>query len=121
MTGRVLKLMGIVPGEESLISLLLAQSVLTGIFLGAFDISAHSLFLSVFDEKMMARAYVLSGMSGIILTLLYTWLQKKIKFRNFSVVSMAFITAMTLMLWILLMLKPFRDGLHGLFSSCWAL
>ncbi len=108
MTGRVLKLMGIVPGEGSLISLLLTQSVFTGIFLGAFDICAHSLFLSVFDEKMMARGYVLSGMSGIILTLLYTWLQAKIKFRNFSVVNLAFITAATLMLWILLTVSPAR-------------
>jgi ATP:ADP antiporter, AAA family len=72
MMSRVLKLMGIVPGEESLISLLLTQSVFLGIFLGAYDISAHSFFLAIFDEKMMARGYILSGMAGIILTSIYT-------------------------------------------------
>ncbi len=108
MKSRLFKLMGIEPGEESMISLLLTQSVFLGIFLGAFDISAHSFFLSVFDEKMMARGYVLSGMAGIILTSLYTWLQTKIKFRKFSAGNLAFITAITLILWILLLTSPDR-------------
>lgn len=106
MKSRLFKLMGIEPGEESMISLLLTQSVFLGIFLGAFDISAHSFFLSIFDEKMMARGYVLSGMAGIILTSLYTWMQTKIKFSKFSTVNLAFISTITLILWILLLTNP---------------
>ena len=83
--GRVLKLMGAEPGEESLIPLLLIRSVFLGIFLGAFDIAAHSIFLSVFDEKMMARAYVMSGLTGLGLTLLFSWLQSKTRFSSFSI------------------------------------
>ncbi|MCU0462144.1 MAG: hypothetical protein MUF36_09045 [Bacteroidales bacterium] len=106
MKDRLFKLMGIEPGEESMISLLLTQSVFIGIFFGAFDISAHSFFLSVFDEKMMARGYVLSGLAGIVLTSFYTFLQTKIQFRNFAIANLFFVTILTLILWILLIISP---------------
>ncbi len=102
----LLNLMGIEHGEESMISLLLTQSVFLGIFFGAFDISAHSFFLSVFDEKMMARGYVLSGLAGIILTSLYTFIQTKIRFSNFAIINLFFVTLLTLILWILLTISP---------------
>jgi hypothetical protein len=100
--GRVLKLMGAGTGKESSISLLLIQSVFLGIFLGAFDVTAHSLFLSVLDEKMMARAYVLSGFAGILLTALHAKLETKMKFHSLSLLSLAFITVVTTLLWALL-------------------
>jgi ATP/ADP translocase len=100
MRDRLLALLGVEPGEESMVSILLTQSVFLGIFLGTFDISAHSLFLSIFDEKMMAKGYVVSGFAGIILTSLYTTLQTRLKFRNFSVANLVFVTAFTLVLWI---------------------
>lgn len=105
MKYRLSRLLGIEPGEESLISLLLSQSVFIGIFFGAFDISAHSFFLSVFDEKMMARGYVLSGLAGIILTSLYTRLQEKIRFSSFAVLNLSFVTLLTFILWALLMIS----------------
>lgn len=100
MRDRLLALLGVEPGEESMVSILLTQSVFLGIFLGTFDISAHSLFLSIFDEKMMAKGYVVSGFAGIILTSLYTALQTRLRFKNFSVANLAFVTAFTLLLWI---------------------
>jgi AAA family ATP:ADP antiporter len=105
MRDRLFKLLGIETGEESMVSMLLAQSVFLGIFFGAFDISAHSLFLSIFDEKMMARGYVISGMAGIILTLLYTKLQTGMRFRNFAILNLIFVTSITLLLWILLLIN----------------
>jgi len=106
MRDKLLSLLGIEPGEESMVSMLLTQSVFLGIFFGAFDISAHSLFLSIFDEKMMARGYVVSGIAGIILTSLYTWLQTRMKFKNFAVINLIVITSITLVLWITLNLSP---------------
>jgi AAA family ATP:ADP antiporter len=97
---------GVESGEKSKFSLLLAQSVFLGIFIGAFDISAHSIFLSVFDEKLLARGYAASGLTGIILTLIYTRLQKRFPFRNLAILNLAFITVVTFILWILLLLKP---------------
>ena len=106
MRDRLLTLLGVEAGEESMVSMLLAQSVFLGIFFGAFDISAHSLFLSIFDEKMMARGYVISGLAGIILTSLYTGLQTRMLFRNFSILNLVFVTTLTLILWILLLVNP---------------
>jgi AAA family ATP:ADP antiporter len=106
MKERLLKSLGIEHGEESMVSMLLTQSVFLGIFYGAFDISAHSLFLAIFDEKVMARAYVVSGFAGIILTGLYTWLQARLRFKNFATTNLIFVTILSLILWIALLMSP---------------
>ena len=106
MKDRLFKLLGIETGEESMVSMLLTQSVFRGIFFGAFDISAHSIFLSVYDEKMMARAYVISGLAGIVLTGSYTWLQAKLRFHTFSVTNLIFVTLLTFLLWLAILLFP---------------
>jgi AAA family ATP:ADP antiporter len=106
MKERLFKLLGVETGEESMVSMLLAQSVFLGIFFGAFDISAHSLFLSIFDEKMMARGYVVSGLVGIILTSIYTTLQTRMAFRTFAISNLFFVAVATLLLWLLLLLNP---------------
>ena len=106
MKGRLFHLLGIEHGEESMVSMLLTQSVFLGIFYGAFDISAHSLFLAIFDEKMLAKAYVVSGFAGIILTALYTWLQARMRFKNFATSNLIFITLLSLLLWVTLLLNP---------------
>jgi ATP:ADP antiporter, AAA family len=106
MKDRLFQLLGVETGEESMVSMLLTQSVFLGIFFGAFDISAHSLFLSVYDEKMMARAYVISGLAGIMLTGTYTWLQARMHFRSFATTNLFFVTLLTFILWVALLLVP---------------
>jgi ATP:ADP antiporter, AAA family len=106
MRDRLFALLGVESGEESMVSMLLTQSVFLGVFFGAFDISAHSLFLAIFDEKMMARGYVVSGIAGIILTSLYTWFQARLQFRNFAIVNLIVVTSFTIFLWIILFLYP---------------
>lgn len=96
MENRVLKALGIRREESSVVSFLLIQSIFIGVFYGAFDISAHALFLSVYDEFMMARAYVISGMVGIVLTLIYNYFQDRMTFRAFSSINLVFITLVTL-------------------------
>ena len=97
---------GIKSGEKSTVSMLLTQSVFLGIFFGAFDITAHSLLLSVFNEKMMARGYIVSGLAGIILVSLYSWFQTRIQFRNFAVVNLFIVTTLTILAWSMLILSP---------------
>jgi hypothetical protein len=106
MKDRLFRLISIESAEESRVTMLLWQSVFLGIFYGTFDVSAHSIFLSVFDEKMLARAYVVSGFAGIILSFLYSRCHTRFQFRNFAVANLLFITAVTLILWILLLLYP---------------
>jgi ATP/ADP translocase len=106
MKDRLFTFPGVGSVQKSMVSMLLTQAVFIGIFFGAFDISAHSLFLSIFDEKMMARGYVLSGLAGIILTLLYTRMQTRMLFRNFAVMNLIFVTTLTFLLWFLLIVVP---------------
>jgi AAA family ATP:ADP antiporter len=106
MRDKLFALLGIESGEESMVTMLLMQSVFIGIFFGAFDISAHSLFLSIFDEKMMAKGYVVSGVAGIILTSLYTWFQTRMQFKNFAVLNLVIVTSLTVLLWIALIVSP---------------
>ena len=108
MRDRFFSLLGIESGEESMVSELLMQSIFLGIFFGAFDISAHSLFLSIFDEKMMAKGYVVSGIAGIFLTSLYTWLQTRMQFRHFAILNLIAVTCLTLVLWVALVLSPVK-------------
>jgi ATP/ADP translocase len=115
MRNRVLHFLGVEAGEESMVSLLLYQSVFLGLFYGAFDISAHSLFLAVFDETIMARAYVVSGLAGIVLTTAYSFFQTRIQFKNFSVVNLLIVTLLTLLLWLVLIYTPSRFVVFALF------
>ena len=54
--------------EASSVFLFLVQSIFLGIFYGAFDVGAHALFLSVYPASMIPKAYVISGVAGIVLT-----------------------------------------------------
>lgn len=98
-----------IPGFESgaklKVLMLLTQSVILGIFIGAFDITAHSLLLSSFDEKMLARGYVVSGIVGIILTSLYSWFQGRVQFKNLAIINLVVVFALTLFLWASLILS----------------
>ncbi len=76
--------------------LLIFQSVFLGIFYGTFDISAHALFLEVFEQAMIPRAFLVSGIIGIILTSLYAWLQSRIRFSVFSVINLFMVAVLTL-------------------------
>ena len=95
--------------------LLPGQAMLIGIFSGSFDITAHSMFLSFFDEKMMARAYIFSGIAGLILSFVYSGLYKRIPFKKIPAISLLFVSAVTLVLWISLLIKPATPVIFILF------
>lgn len=89
-----------------MISMFLTQTVFLGIFIGAFDITAHSLLLTTFDEKMMARGYVISGFAGILITLLYSRLQRTVHFSNLAFINLLIAGVVTFFLWCLLIFSP---------------
>ena len=115
MGNNLAKLFGIEQEEKGLITTLLIQSVFLGIFYGVFNITAHSLFLAKFDETIMARAYILSGLVGSGLTYLYTVLQSRMKFIGFSILNLSFILILTLGLWILMVMRPADWVIFGIF------
>ena len=110
MRDRLLQLLGIESAEKSLGLFLLTQSFFLGIFYGTFDITAHSLFLSAYDEKSLALAYAVSGFAGIILTVIYMWMKSRLTIKSTTLVNFIFITLITFLLWILLLLAPLKSA-----------
>jgi ATP:ADP antiporter, AAA family len=106
MRDKLRNLLGIEPGEGSMVSMLLTQSVFLGIFIGAFDIAAHSLLLSTYNEKILARGYVVSGITGIILTLFYSRFLAIWQFKKFVIINLIIVTVLTLSLWSALIFSP---------------
>jgi hypothetical protein len=92
------KALNIESGEESSVMLLIFQSVFLGVFYGTFDISAHALFLEIFEQAMIPRAFLVSGVIGIIMTSGYAWLQSRIRFPVFSVLNLALVAILTILL-----------------------
>jgi AAA family ATP:ADP antiporter len=112
MKDRLILLKGIEPAKKSTIFFLLLQSIFLGIFYGTFDITAHSLFLSIYDEKSLAIAYALSGLAGIVLTYVYKFLKLRIRVKSFITGNFIFISLVTLALWILLMRIPVKTAVY---------
>jgi hypothetical protein len=98
-----------------MVSMLLTQSVFLGLFIGAFDITAHSLFLSAFDVKMMARGYIISGIAGGILSFLYSWIKPRIRFKNLPIINLIIIIILTFLLWFLLIIANSKTVIFLMF------
>lgn len=86
------------PGESMSVLLLICQSFFLGIFYGSFDIAASALFLESFPSEMFPKAFVISGIAGIIITAVYTKLQSIISFARLAWINLFFITLTTIML-----------------------
>jgi AAA family ATP:ADP antiporter len=80
------------------VSLFIFQSVFLGVFLGAFDVGANTLFLQAFDSSMISKAFAVSGFIGIGLTSLYSYFQGRVIFSRLSVYSLLGIFLITFIL-----------------------
>ena len=87
--------------EKSSVLIFLFQSVFLGIFYGAFDVGAHALFLNVYPASMIPKAYVISGIVGIILTTIYARLQSRYSFSRLAIFNLLFISILTVILRVL--------------------
>ncbi len=80
------------------VSLLLFQSVFLGFFLGAFDVGANTLFLNSFEQSMIPKAIVISGITGILLTSLYSFFQGRLVFSKLAVLNLLTVFVITFLL-----------------------
>lgn len=87
--------------ESTSVILFLVQSIFLGIFYGAFDVGAHALFLTVYPAAMIPKAYVISGLVGIVLTSLYARIQSRIPFSRLAWLNLVFISVTAAILRIL--------------------
>jgi AAA family ATP:ADP antiporter len=94
----VFKSLHIEANEIGPVLLLIVQSVFIGIFYGAFDIGAHTLFLKTYPEDMIPKAYIISGIVGIILTSIFSRYQSKINFSKLAIRTFLFISAITILM-----------------------
>ncbi|MGE4288474.1 MAG: NTP/NDP exchange transporter [Salinivirgaceae bacterium] len=91
------KSLNIEANEVVPVLLLIAQSVFLGIFYGTFDIGAHTLFLKTFPEDMIPKAYIISGMVGIVMTAVFSKYQSRIRFSNLAKYTLLFISLLTIL------------------------
>ncbi len=94
----IYKSLNIEEKEVAPVLLLIVQSVFIGIFYGAYDIGAHTLFLNVFPEDMIPKAYIISGLVGIGLTTAFSKLQTKLKFSKLASYSLLFVSVIILLM-----------------------
>lgn len=77
------------------VAMMVFQSVFLGFFLGAFDVSANTLFLNSFDQAMIPKAIVVSGLTGIVLTSLYSYFQARIEFSRLAILNLLTVFVLT--------------------------
>lgn len=95
MKKAILKSLSIEQGEESKVFLLLLQSFFLGCYMATYETVATALFQGYFEDKDFGFAMVVSGSVGIIFSIIYTFLQKKIKFSTLAIGVMLLVTAIT--------------------------
>lgn len=84
--------------EYLAVLLFVFQSFFLGTFLGTFDVGANTLFLQAFDQTMIPKAIVISGITGILLTSLYSYFQNRIVFSNLAVINLLVVFGFTFLL-----------------------
>jgi hypothetical protein len=85
-----LKFLGGEEGEEKKMLLLLGKGFFMGILLATYQIGAETLFLSVLGDEWLDVAFFSAGGAGIVSTVLFVYLQKKINFSTL-VISTTFV------------------------------
>jgi len=83
-------------GETGRVVLLLIMSFFMGSFLATFSVAAQTLFLNNFqDPQDLPKAFMISGLFGIVATFGYNFLQTRIPFRTLALLSLFAITGIT--------------------------
>ncbi|HOF20309.1 MAG TPA: hypothetical protein PLO24_03580 [Bacteroidales bacterium] len=96
-------------------------AMLGGIFLSTFDITAHSFYLARFDETDMARAFILSGIAGMLLAGLASLSGKRVSPDIHAIIILLFVSLTGLLLWILLIVMPGDRNVALTFIAMWPL
>lgn len=97
MKARLLRLLDVEPDEVERVFVLFLMGFCMGIFIATINVASQSLFLEYFDEETeLPVAFVVSGVFGLLATLVYNFLQNRIPFpalAGLSLLTVAGITA----------------------------
>ncbi len=90
-----LKIFNIEKDESASVLILLGLSMFLGVFEGVFEVGASALFLEQFEARMIPKAYLISGLVGIIMTSIYSRAQHKIPFSRLAIYNLLIIALLT--------------------------
>jgi AAA family ATP:ADP antiporter len=113
LSNKILKIIDVEVSESRLLVLLVIQSLFIGGFYGFLDIAANSLFLNVISAKELPVAFIFSGFIGIVLTSVFTFLQKKINYSKLAIINLIIIVLLSLT--TLLGYKVFSDKFYAFY------
>ncbi|HLZ17403.1 MAG TPA: hypothetical protein VKQ08_10200, partial [Cyclobacteriaceae bacterium] len=98
MLKRFWKMLDVEPHETGQVGLLLIMSFLMGLFLATVAVASQSLLLGLsdFSEKTdLPIVLVFSGVFGILVTVIYNFLQGRISFRSLALFNLILVIAAT--------------------------
>lgn len=95
MKSNVLGFLGVKPEEQLQVFLMLGTGFFIGIFLATYQVTAESLFLNKLSDQLN-KAFLFSGVLGIITTALFSFFQNRIRFIILSILSISLIIVSTL-------------------------
>jgi AAA family ATP:ADP antiporter len=89
-----LAFLGVQQEEQTQVYLMLATGFFMGIFIATFQVTAESLFLNKLSDQL-DKAFLISGVLGIVSTLVFSFFQNRIKFVTLTIGSMVLIVLAT--------------------------
>ncbi|MEQ8712423.1 MAG: hypothetical protein RIC80_05375 [Cyclobacteriaceae bacterium] len=87
MVDAFVKFLGGHKGEEKAIMLLLGMGFFMGIYTASYEVGAKALFISTMGEGSLSLAFFTAGVVGILSTVLFTNVQKRINFSTLSLTN----------------------------------
>ncbi len=95
MWTRLGKLLQIAQGDRPMIAVLLLQAFCTGIFVGALELEANTVFLEAYGADRVPFALMISGVVGMLIAAIYGYFSKQLKIRSFGVLNLLVVIGAT--------------------------
>ncbi|MEQ8425879.1 MAG: hypothetical protein RIA63_14270 [Cyclobacteriaceae bacterium] len=96
----VFTVLNVKPEEKLQVVLMLGTGFFMGIFIATYTVTAESLFLNQLSDQL-DQAFLISGIFGIVSTLIFSFLQNRIKFSTLTTFSILAIVFFTLTVYLL--------------------
>ncbi len=116
MVQALLKFLGGERGEEKQMLLLLGKGFFMGILIATYQIGAETLFLLVLGDEWLPVAFFSAGAAGILSTVLFVYLQRKINFSTLVLSTTFLILLFITSLRVSFTLLGYDEGLSGEFQ-----
>ncbi len=93
----IIRLFNIKNEDGPKFQLLFFHSFFQGIFISVFFVPANSVFIQHFGSSYLPIAYLVSGGAGYLMSLLYSFLQKRLNSKTLFISALSFVVVLTLL------------------------